>query len=179
MNPVLIIGAVGAVGWMMKRAAERKAQALRATVAGDSEGTVVDLGTSSLPSNDVPLAERTANPTDTSKTFVISRLLAILSPRDGEEVDRPGLFGKTYPVTVQWTNSLAMEWRGSLTAQVAEGDEPPRTLELGEWVIPGGTTRSAVVSLGFGGGRVNFGRTLVQLRLEFSGRSSVASFYVD
>ena len=179
MNPILILAAMGGVAWWASRKVKKTADSAAAVVVGNVEGTVVDLGTAPLPSNAVPIQERDSDPTTPGKVFVIPRLLEILEPQDGATVSRPGLLGSTYPVTVRWTNTLALPWSGKLTATVSEGNGSPRSLDLGTWVIAGGDERSAVISVGFGGGRINIGSTLVKLTLDFNGSKSTAMYYVD
>lgn len=182
MNPlVLLLAGSGALLWWLQRRARAAlsegAQAAAELAIGEQEGAVRDLGAAPLPSIDVS-GPTSATP-DAPEAFVIPRLLEVLEPVDGATVDRPGLLGQTYPVTVRWTNALALDWHGKLVAIVKEGDRAERQIDLGDWTIRGGDERTAVVSIALAGGRINIGSTLVRLRLRFGDSAAVASYYVD
>lgn len=179
MNPLLLLGVVtaGFYYWSVRKAAEA-AKATKEALVGDVEGAVEDLGASPLPSNDVALDKRTSDPTAPG-VYVIPRLLEIVAPAHGSEVSREGVAGRTYPVTIRWTNSLVMDWEASLRATVQEGDEPSREIDLGRWVIKGGSDRTAIVKLSFGGWLFNPGTTLVRLTLRFGDHTAFAGYYVD
>lgn len=179
MNPILLLGAATAgFYWWTARKAAGVAQATKEAIVGDVEGAVEDLGASQLPSNDVALDKRTSDPTQPG-VFVIPRLLEIIAPAHGSEVSREGVLGRTYPVTIRWTNALVMDWEGSLRATVQEGDAPSREIDLGRWVIKGGSDRTAIVKLAFGGNLINLGTTQVQLWLRFGDHKAFAGYYVD
>lgn len=182
MNPLVLVGVAG-VAWAWwsarkaKQAVSDSAQAVAEVFIGEREGTVQDLGSSELPH--VAEEGKTSPRPGTELPYVIPRLLEILRPQDAEEVSRPGLLGQTYPVEVRWTNAVQMAWSGELIAVIDEEDRPTREVSLGRWTIDAGETRSAIVSIGFGGPRINVGRTLTQLRLRFGAMSAVATYYVD